>query len=72
MTWRRIEPDLKVTLGLVLRSALSGIGAQAAGTSVSEIESTYSHVLTTKKFHEKKVVFKTDGDWEVIKQLAET
>jgi integrase len=48
--------------------------AQAAGTSVKEIESTYSHVLTeltTKRFAEKKVVWKPDGSYEVIKQLEQ-
>lgn len=46
--------------------------AQAAGTSVKEIESTYSHVLTeltTKKFGEKKVVWQPDGSYKIIKQL---
>jgi hypothetical protein len=46
--------------------------ARAAGTSVKEIESTYSHVmteLTTKRFNQKKVVWhQTDGSYEIIKQ----
>lgn len=43
--------------------------AKAAGTSVSEIESTYSHVLTelsTRKFGNKQVVYHSDGSWDVI------
>jgi site-specific recombinase XerC len=47
--------------------------ARAAGTSVKEIESTYSHVmteLTTKRFNQKKVVWAPDGSYEIIqKQL---
>jgi integrase len=46
--------------------------ADAAGTSVKEIQSTYSHViteLTTKRFGEKKVVWKPDGSYDIIKQL---
>jgi integrase len=50
--------------------------AQAAGTSVKEIESTYSHVmteLTTKRFNKKEVVWKPDGNYEVIqRQIRET
>jgi integrase len=47
--------------------------ARAAGTSVKEIESTYSHVmteLTTKRFNQKKVVWAPDGSYAIIqKQL---
>lgn len=46
--------------------------AQAAGTSVKEIENTYSHVLTeltTKKFSEKKVVWEPDGSYKIVKKL---
>jgi integrase len=46
--------------------------AQAAGTSVKEIESTYSHVLTeltTRMFNKKKVVWKPDGSYAIIKRL---
>jgi integrase len=45
--------------------------AQAAGTSVKEIESTYSHVMTeitTRGFNKKRVVYKPDGSFEVIAQ----
>jgi integrase len=43
--------------------------AQAAGTSVAEIESTYSHVLTaetTRKFNRKKVEHHPDGSHEIV------
>lgn len=43
--------------------------AQAAGTSVKEIEQTYSHVLTaetTRKFNKKKVEHNEDGTHQVI------
>jgi integrase len=50
--------------------------AQAAGTSVREIEGTYSHVmteLTTKRFNKTEVVWKPDGNYEVIqRQIRET
>ena len=45
--------------------------AQVAGTSVKEIESTYSHVLTeqiSKKFGDKRPVFGKDGDFKVVKK----
>lgn len=51
--------------------------AQAAGTSVKEIESTYSHVMTeitTRGFNKKRVVHQPDGTFEIvveeIKKLA--
>ncbi len=47
--------------------------AKAAGTSVSEIESTYSHVLTelsTRKFGNKRVIYQPDGSWEVVSQSS--
>lgn len=43
--------------------------AQAAGTSVKEIESTYSHVLTaetTRKFNKTRVLHNADGSHQVI------
>lgn len=43
--------------------------AQAAGTSVAEIESTYSHVLTaetTRKFNSKRVEHHPDGSHEIV------
>jgi integrase len=43
--------------------------AQAAGTSVAEIESTYSHVLTaetTRKFNRKRVEHHPDGSHEIV------
>lgn len=43
--------------------------AQAAGTSVKEIESTYSHVMTeitTRGFNKKRVVYQPDGTFKVI------
>jgi integrase len=51
--------------------------AQAAGTSVKEIESTYSHVMTeitTRGFNKRKLVWQPDGTFEImvedIKKLA--
>jgi integrase len=51
--------------------------AQAAGTSVKEIESTYSHVMTeitTRGFNKKRVIHQPDGTFEIvleeIKKLA--
>jgi integrase len=46
--------------------------AKAAGTSVKEIETTYSHVLTeltTRMFNKKKLVWKPDGSYEIIKRM---
>jgi len=43
--------------------------AKAAGTSVREVESTYSHVLTadiTKEFNKRDVIHYADGSREVI------
>jgi hypothetical protein len=43
--------------------------AQAAGTSVKEIESTYSQVMTeitTRGFNKKRVVYRPDGSFEII------
>jgi integrase len=43
--------------------------AQAAGTSVKEIESTYSHVMTeitTRGFNKRRVVYQPDGTFKVI------
>lgn len=45
--------------------------AVAAGTSVSEIESTYSHVMsaiTTKRFNRKQIVHADDGDYQIIEE----
>jgi integrase len=57
----------------VTQRLLAGEGiyqiAQAAGTSVKEIESTYSHVLTaetTRKFNKSKVEHNEDGTHQVI------
>lgn len=47
--------------------------ARAAGTSTSEIESTYSHVLTemtTRKFAERKVKWNADGTYEIVRDLV--
>jgi integrase len=51
--------------------------ARAAGTSVKEIEKTYSHVMTeitTRGFNKKRVVHRPDGTFEIvveeIKKLA--
>jgi integrase len=53
--------------------------AVAAGTSVKEIEKTYSHVMTeitTRGFNKKKVVYQPDGTFDVIvdelKKLAKS
>jgi integrase len=43
--------------------------AKAAGTSTSEIEKTYSHVLTelaTRHFGRKQVAYEKDGSWSVV------
>jgi integrase len=47
--------------------------AQAAGTSVKEIESTYSHVMTeitTRGFNRKRVVYQPDGTFKVMVEEA--
>jgi integrase len=59
-----------VTNRLVSEEAIHLI-AKAAGTSVSEIEKTYSHVLTamtTRKFAEKRVQHDLEGAYEVVKK----
>ena len=48
--------------------------AQAAGTSVKEIERTYSHVLTeltTMKFNEKVLKIHDDGSVEFVPRERE-
>jgi hypothetical protein len=49
--------------------------AVGAGTSVAEIESTYSHVITemsTRRMNRKQVVHDETGDWKVItRQIRE-
>jgi integrase len=48
--------------------------AKAAGTSVSEIESTYSHVLTelsTRRVNNKRVIYQPDGSWDVVSHKNE-
>lgn len=45
--------------------------AVAAGTSVREIEATYSHVMsaiTTKRFNRKEIVHYDDGDYQIIEE----
>jgi len=49
--------------------------AKAAGTSVSEIESTYAHLLTeqtTRKFNETKFDWQQGGSFEVIRKQIDS
>lgn len=46
--------------------------AKVAGTSVKEIESTYSHVLTeltSENFSKRKIQWNPDGNYEIVKRL---
>ena len=58
-----------ITTRLLAEESISLV-ALAAGTSVKEIEATYSHVTTellTKRLNEKKLAWKRDGSYEVVK-----
>lgn len=60
-----------ITTRLLAGESIHSI-ANAAGTSVAEIESTYSHVLTemiTSKFSEREVRWKPDWSFDVVEKL---
>jgi integrase len=62
-----------ITTRLLAEESISLV-ALASGTSVKEIEATYSHVTTellTKRLNQKKLVWKQDGSYEVVKLLEQ-